>query len=291
MSIYKSYCNEFIDQYSVDLMKFKRVGHRLEPSKEVESYREEMKNAEFIIKNLTNAVKFKIPACDQLLPEDENPLLMARQFVEEANLPYPIIAMEMDVGVAGAAQNCESILLVKQEEDSISIFTLIKADDWTIMHQNEGDLPVHIELNRKTFQAKMVGFDFGDISDQKRGEITNWCLGVPLRSVLNLWCILSCSNTRIDDHPEKPSRLKNDMRKRKKKLPFFEFKILTIESNKPQQGSSSGKGSHASPRVHLRRGHIRKLPTKNVWVNACVVGDKAKGVIQKDYLVKGGSGD
>jgi hypothetical protein len=44
-------------------------------------------------------------------------------------------------------------------------------------------------------------------------------------------------------------------------------------------------GTHASPRVHLRRGHIRRLPGKNIWVNATIVGNSDLGVVIKDYSV------
>lgn len=95
---------------------------------------------------------------------------------------------------------------------------------------------------------------------------------------------LSCSNSSIaDDRP--PSRELNAKRKRKGKTPFFTYKVLTIST-----GASSGKGesmggSHSSPRVHLRRGHIRRLTDRTVWVNSCVVGDKSKGMVVKDYQV------
>lgn len=100
---------------------------------------------------------------------------------------------------------------------------------------------------------------------------------------MNLLCVLSCTNAHIEDYP-KPSKLKQDMRKKKGKLAFFEFKILTIDGNADHSALGAARSSHSSPRVYLRRGHIRRLKTKNVWVNSCVVGDKSKGIVQKDYL-------
>jgi hypothetical protein len=51
-------------------------------------------------------------------------------------------------------------------------------------------------------------------------------------------------------------------------------------------------GAHASPRLHLRRGHARQFaPGKWTWVRDCAVGNKVAGVISKDYALKriGGS--
>lgn len=47
-------------------------------------------------------------------------------------------------------------------------------------------------------------------------------------------------------------------------------------------------GTHASPRRHDRRGHWRLLRNgKRVWVRQAVVGDPARGLVVKDYLVRG----
>ena len=45
-------------------------------------------------------------------------------------------------------------------------------------------------------------------------------------------------------------------------------------------------GTHASPRWHIRRGHWRQLADgRRVFVQACEVGDPARGGVVKDYLV------
>ena len=41
-----------------------------------------------------------------------------------------------------------------------------------------------------------------------------------------------------------------------------------------------------SPRVHLRRGHLRRLPGKIAWVQPAVVGKVKKGITMKDYNVQ-----
>lgn len=51
------------------------------------------------------------------------------------------------------------------------------------------------------------------------------------------------------------------------------------------RGEDKG-GTHASPKWHMRIGHVRHLPTgKTTWVKSCEVGDKARGMVIKDYVV------
>lgn len=68
------------------------------------------------------------------------------------------------------------------------------------------------------------------------------------------------------------------------KVPTYEWRTVTIEPIKPRQESLGG--THASPRQHDRRGHLRKLASgKMVWVRHCKVGHPNKGVIFHDYKV------
>ena len=69
------------------------------------------------------------------------------------------------------------------------------------------------------------------------------------------------------------------------KTPSYDWRTVIIEPQKPK-GPSLG-GTHASPRLHDRRGHIRRLRSgKNVWVKPCKVGDASKGTVFKDYEVR-----
>lgn len=73
---------------------------------------------------------------------------------------------------------------------------------------------------------------------------------------------------------------------KKGKTPSFEWKTVTIESRDSK--SQSLGGTHASPRLHDRRGHWRtmKKSGKKVWVRDCKVGDPSKGIIKHDYKFK-----
>ena len=106
-------------------------------------------------------------------------------------------------------------------------------------------------------------------------------IGGEVRIVLELLEALSCKNVVIDN--AKIPKI-GERGAANKNLPFYETKCLTIKTTQ-KQGLGTGTGTHQSPRQHLRRGHIRRLESGNIWVNACVVGNSEKGVIKKSYNV------
>lgn len=112
-------------------------------------------------------------------------------------------------------------------------------------------------------------------------------IGTEVSALLELCEALSCSNVKHEVmqtfHPNI-----NQRRIRDGKTPFYETRTLWIDvpGGSKDSGDHQG-GTHRSPRQHLRRGHIRRLPTgKKVWVNAAVVGAKESGLIKKDYAIK-----
>lgn len=103
--------------------------------------------------------------------------------------------------------------------------------------------------------------------------------------ILELIEALSCRNVTTEPL-EKIDQRVNERRVKDGKLPIYETKVLTLKVNETvKQGGKTGF-SHASPRQHLRRGHIRRHPTAgNIWVNNCVVGSAEKGFIEKQYKI------
>lgn len=78
----------------------------------------------------------------------------------------------------------------------------------------------------------------------------------------------------------------NTARAKKGKGPLkFTWHTVTIGPRHEPQGSKGG--THASPRLHDRRGHWRNTPSgKRVWVKDCKVGSPSKGIVFKDYKIK-----
>lgn len=105
-------------------------------------------------------------------------------------------------------------------------------------------------------------------------------------AVIQLCAVLNCSN--IEPRTIKPPERINKKRLQRGRLPLFEYKILEVKQNQGSTNTPGLGGTHASPRLHLRRGHIRRLPGtsgKTTWVQSCLVGDSKKGIIKKDYKV------
>jgi hypothetical protein len=102
--------------------------------------------------------------------------------------------------------------------------------------------------------------------------------------VLGSFCLMQSDFCRTDTVPA-PAAL-NAKRAKKGRPPIFEHKVVTLS---PQQSAASDAvgGTHASPRLHWRRGHIRALPGGSITrVRPCLVGDIARGFVSHDYKVR-----
>jgi hypothetical protein len=96
--------------------------------------------------------------------------------------------------------------------------------------------------------------------------------------------VLNCANvgtTTIEPHAAlRKKRLASG------KQPFFSYKVLQLTGEGRADQSSAAGGTHASPRMHLRRGHLRRLPSKVIWVRPTMVGASSEsGFVVKDYAL------
>jgi hypothetical protein len=102
--------------------------------------------------------------------------------------------------------------------------------------------------------------------------------------IQQLLSALACSNVGTEVIP--PSRTKI-ARNSSCKIPFDSYHVLVINSNKKTKGGIGHIGGHASPREHLRRGHIRVYQSgTSIWINSCVVNAGVGARIDKAYAFK-----
>lgn len=111
-------------------------------------------------------------------------------------------------------------------------------------------------------------------------------------SLLGYWSALN-SKTILVDRSE-ASRKLNDRREKKGKPPLCSFSSVKLDLPKLRTADRETIGTHASPTIHFRRGHLRHLPNdKVVPVAPCIVGvgDESFFPPLKDYIARLGEAD
>jgi hypothetical protein len=196
-------------------------------------------------------------------------------------LPYESVVLEF-AGDADGGGKDKLVLAMEQIGDNIQCYRV---------HNREA------RESRKQWVADNVRYDFIGISGHSPtiglhhadfGTFDDWpeyykdMAALILGSVVEFCAALACKNVDARDVIVPPEKL-NRARVRRGKSPLHVYRVLSISGQ--SANSDDRGGTHASPRIHLRRGHIRRLPIGPVWVNACVVGDKSRGIVTKDYAV------
>ncbi|MFK5894255.1 MAG: hypothetical protein QM504_13620 [Pseudomonadota bacterium] len=214
---------------------------------------------DFVI-SAKNAVVFSFDSYDEAL------VFNSSNLPDIASLPFPVMWIEMTF-----RGNTMGILLGKFKNIGI---------DSEFVH----DFATFLLLDNGRFMLTDAGRHY---KDRRFNAILN---DSPFNSVIlsvvqSILTVMNCSN--VEAIESKPSNLRK-MMKKKGNLPLHSTWTLHIKPGKNSTNQESHGGTHASPRVHLRRGHIRQLSTGNqIWVQPCVVGDKKSGVIHKNYTIDG----
>lgn len=272
---------------------------------------------ESLIEKLTASVKFIMPENGEIFETRD---VFTSVDVDGFNLPYENISLEFRINFD---RNVEKEL--KLIPDRLNLLTIPKyiilayrsinklgtgKVIWPIAYVEEsgGFIPgisgrfVRDNANvvNGRIQSEMVYIPGLESKEEKRHEEVEKTVRRHIRqhdslfqTVIDLCKVLECNNVATSEIV--PRESVNKQRAKEGKPPFFTYKILELTPfNENNRSSSPGGGSHSSPRVHLRRGHIRRLPpdhTRKIWVNSCVVGNKAKGMVHKDYAVKAKGGN
>lgn len=97
-------------------------------------------------------------------------------------------------------------------------------------------------------------------------------------ATLSFAALTMCGNVSSEVITASPAL--NKKRAAKGRVPIFDTRVLMVADSGYLAGSHSGlggmAGSHARPRTHLRRGHIRRLQDRSTWVNAAVVNPSSR---------------
>lgn len=243
---------------------------------------------------LRRSVVFSLPDQGKLFGERDTSKNIPEQYgfvLENFRLPYPETTLEFELSNRDRLKNLEDslvydalVVLLREVASGIELvmfFRHTKRKVWDLCNfgctitPEGGVFPLFAthgsdQLYQENFKAFVADIE---------GEVT---------TVFEFLAALGCNNVSEQVALEEGRKTTlNKQRKNNKKVPLFEYKLLTIPGQVKNVGGKGG--SHASPRTHLRRGHIRRLSSgKITWVNACVVRRDSvqEGVVIKDYAVK-----
>lgn len=264
----------------------------------LETRKKEIATVDYLENQLLSAQKFRLPIDGVVLDvlnikeiREQEVDFDIRWFFDNylpiAKLPYPVITLEY----------------LQNHENSINVKTILLIDvspnekQWRINYfynvysngvaRTKGWQPFFYTL---IFDVPLMQYDFisnpmandTQLDKEMHEHFTNELL-MALYVLLSFLAALNCSNIEQKDQLA-PVKL-NKKRESNGKLPLFDYKVLTINTKETISKKGESTGTHASPRQHLRRGHIRRLKNKHVWVNSCVVGDATKGMVKKDYNI------
>ena len=255
---------------------------------------------------IQNSVHFAMPDEGIIFDDDLKGLT---GHVEKFRLPFPKITLEYftwEKDRAADSLPCPKRLIVAEEDkldgkdvikvvavcyyashrmwSPLSLGFVIEWDGNATVVRDEKGLAFGMNgtwgiVNKTHFDGVMQRF-----GEQAGNESLMMDFWPEMRVFLEFMEAMTCTNIK-PQLMEPVNIFKQRRRAADGKLPLYETYVLTIPGE-PSAKREHKQGSHASPRQHLRRGHIRRLPAGNIWVNSCVVGSASKGVIEKSYAVQ-----
>lgn len=248
-----------------------------------------------LIPKIRSSVKFRIPDNGRIFDIKRGETITdIAKYCPVFRLPYPVIALEWavpdcaagaDYGYEGMRYDAEMVVAYEETVGSnmhvklMLMYRTMVDDQNTWVPSGYGISICSDTLETRIYPQTDFALSRGPNHPGVIGDTT-----APLTTFMQFMAALSCSNSSYVD-AEPPSKPLNEKRRRNGKTPFFTYKVLTISGAEDRSTGGRGGSAHGSPRVHLRRGHIRRLPDKTIWVNSCVVGNKSKGMVTKDYAL------
>lgn len=235
---------------------------------------------ESVIRQIDDAVKFSLPRNGRTI--GDNSFRGLREDME-LNIPFKTIALEYERdeledtsdGYGGASK---VIVIARDVGEKIAMTILL----WIKYAKIWGPMPAVLipkseffgmrEKDRVFVNAQWhPSIPFSDIEDE-------------IGALFDFLNAMACKNVHVEKSQAKASK---QGKKVKSALPFDDYHYLTVDVPGKSGARVEGLGgSHRSPREHLRRGHIRRLESGPIWVNACVVNAGIGGKVGKSYLLR-----
>ena len=247
-------------------------------------YSHKLKNDIPIIKAITTemekSVHFAVPDGGKIFDDKFNGLIGSK-----INMPFDSISIEFFYQMDGKTE--KQVIYAKNIGEEIHLYSYIFVEDTWILTPLMASIDKNEPMRHDTaVKCTILGVlpvlcNIGISQGEKENLVRD--LKCAMAVFLEFIEALSCTNVEATIH--QAASPKNAQRIKSHKLPIYETKVLTIKAGSHTKTEGTRTGTHASPRQHLRRGHIRRLDSGNIWVNSCVVGAKENGVIDKSYKI------
>jgi len=272
--------------YSWEALDFFRKNRPLFPVGDLEAL-------DWLSDHLMSSHKFSLPDYGNILGDG-----LTQSITEaglSARLPYPSIAIEYECPLRGPlgqgrVDAPKRILLgVEQEMPGLRLgaaFVCISGSSrsWSpskagYFFQYGDASKIHLVWLGESGQREKANMDAEGL-DVEGLVVSTHCN--EFAAGFQLLAALDCTN--VSTEVIRPNR---EARAARPASTLFDYHVLMIQPGAERRPSEVRGGSHASPRTHLRRGHIRRLARgPRIWVNSCVVNPSAIGTVNKDYAVK-----
>jgi hypothetical protein len=234
--------------------------------------------AQAIVHAIPQAQHFTLPQGGRLFDDGLRGLDMDLHAIR---LPFPIVTLSFDDGV-------RRTLVVAQEQheagrNPIAVQVAVDIGDG----QGWGFFPCSAQPEQRHDDGGIVWQCFDTVGSRLDRTPMHEAVMAAGRSVLELVEALSCNNVSAEV-VERIDPAVNARRRRQGKLALYEVRRLVVRIGEQVHAIGAPVGDRNGPREHLRRGHVRRLPDgRRTWVQACVVGSRALGVVRKSaYAVE-----
>ena len=232
--------------------------------------------AHAIVRAIPQAQHFTLPAGGRLFDDGLRGL---DTDLHAIRLPFPVITLSFADGVRRTLVVAQEL----HEAERITIAVQVAVD--TGDGQGWGFYPCTAQPEQRHDDGSVAWVCFDAIGSRLDRAPMHEAVMAAGRSVLELIEALSCNNV-ASEVVERIDPAVNARRRRQGKLPLYEVRRLVVKVGEQVHAIGAPMGDRNGPREHLRRGHVRRLPDgRRTWVQCCVVGSRALGVVRKTYAV------
>lgn len=232
--------------------------------------------AQAIVRAIPQAQHFTLPAGGRLFDDGLRGL---DTDLHALRLPYPVVT----ISFADGARRTLVVAQELHEAERITIAVQVAVD--TGDGQGWGFYPCTAHPVQRHDDGSIGWSCFDAIGSRLDRAPMHEAVMAAGRAVLELIEALSCNNVAAEV-VERIDPAVNARRRRQGKLPLYEVRRLVVKVGEQVHAIGAPVGDRNGPREHLRRGHVRRLADgRRTWIQACVVGSRALGVVRKSAYV------